>query len=109
MRNLDRLRARPDVIEVDELAVVFGFLPSPISFIARICSLIRFPPPKGLDSMVPQLFHEPTGTDAEQDAPTGQVINRGHLIGQYDRVPRWDGTDPGAKLQARGESGGQRT
>ena len=69
----------------------------------------QIPPPKGLDSMVPQLFHEPTGTDAEQEAPTGQVINRGHLIGQYDRVPRWDGTDPGAKLQARGESGGQRT
>ncbi len=109
MRNLDRLRPQPDGIEVDELAVVFGFLPSPDLLHREDLLTHQIPPPKGLDSMVPQLFHEPTGTDAEQEAPTGQVINRGHLIGQYDRVPRWDGTDPGAKLQARGESGGQRT
>ena len=56
-------------------------------------------------AVVAHLLEVPAGPDAELEAPAGEVVERGRLVGEHDRVALDDQRDAGADAQALGRGG----
>ena len=101
-RALHRLGPRPDAIEVDELAVEGRLVAGPD--LAHGQRALAHDAKAGgrIGPVVAHLLEVPAGADAELEAPAGEVVERGGLVGQGDRVALDDQRDAGADPQALG-------
>ena len=97
--------ARTMWAEVDELAVVLGLLVGPDGLHGRRCSrTMSWRRAKSTPwSAASALFHPKP--DAEGDPPAGEMVERGHLLGQHDGVVLGGQQDAGAEADARGHGG----
>ena len=57
------------------------------------------------DSVVRELLGVPAGADTEDEAPAGDLVERGDRFGGRDRVALCDQADPGRELDPGGHGG----
>ena len=110
MRPLRRLGVGPDLVEVDELAVEFGFLLGPQLLHGERALAQQLEAGVVLGAVVLHLLHVPAATHGEDEAPTRQLVEARHRLGGDDRIVLRDQADAGTELELLGGSGrkGQR-
>ena len=99
MRHLDRLRPGHHRPEIDELAVVFRLGAGP-DRLHRLDPLPRQLVAGGEDgAVIGHLILVPAIADAEQEAPAGDLVDRGNRFRRLDRVALDNEADTGTELQ----------
>ena len=91
-----------DAVEIDELALVTGFILGP----DRLHGLDPFPrhlpAPRPRDTMIFQLLLVPAPADTKINPPARDMIQAGDLLGGNNRVPFGDQADTGAQADVFG-------
>ena len=100
VRLLDRLRPRPDRRRSHELAVERGLVVRPDLLHGQDALAHEREAPLRVGAVVAHLLAVPAAADAELEAPAGQEVERGDLLGGGDRVALDDQADAGARAAA---------
>ena len=106
-RLLHRLGPGPRRAEVDELAVVLGLVGRPDGLHGRQVLAHDVVAPGPVDAVVLGLGAVPAEPDPERDPPAAEVVERGHLLGQQDRLVLRGEEDAGAEPDACRDGGGR--
>ena len=85
MRLLLRLGVEPDRIEIDELAVEFGFLLGPQRLHGQHALAQQLEAGVVARAMVLHLLDVPAAADGEDEAAAGELVEAGHRFGGDDR------------------------
>ena len=108
MRLLHRLGVRPELVEVDEFAVILGLVLRPDLLHRGDPLAEELPAAVELRPVMEHLLRVPPPADAEQHASTREMVEARHFLGEDDRIALDHQADPGAELERRGHRGGRR-
>src|SRR5262245_29417108 len=97
MRLADWFGPGPDRVEVDELAVILGFVLRPDLLHRQHAFAQQLPADRVAGAVVLHLLDVPTTPDAEDEPAVGEVVDAGDLLCQGDRVAFDDEADAGAE------------
>jgi hypothetical protein len=108
MRFVERLWFLAQEVEVDVVTVELRGRAGP-DLLHRDDVFPHQPPaPSRNDSVVAQLLAVPADADPEHDPGRRGVLDAGQLLGEHDRVARWNDADAGADPEPAGGHGGDR-
>ncbi len=108
LRLLDRFRPLPDAVEVDEVAVELGFIMGPDLLHRQNPFAHQRPAPPGIRAVIAHFLQVPAAANPEQKPSTGQLIERGDLLGGGDRVALDDQAHARPEPELGGHHGGSR-
>ena len=108
MRLLRGLGPGPNLLEVDELAVVLRLVVAP-DCLHRLDALAQaFPPSREVGAVIFHFLAVPAATDAEDHSSVRKRIEAGDLLGERNDVALDDQADAAADLDLLRRRGGER-
>ena len=107
VRLLRRLRVRPDLVEIDHLAVILGLVLRPQRLHRQDALAHQLEARVVAGAVVFHLLDVPAAADAEHEAAAGELVEAGDLLRGDDRVALRDQADAGAEPQLFRHRGGE--
>ena len=101
MRLLCRLGVGPDLVEVHELAAIFGLFLGPDLLHGEHPLAEHAPAPLERRAMVLHLLGVPASTDPEDEPPVRQTVEGGDFLGGRDGIAFHDQADAGGEAEPR--------